>query len=223
MKKIFFVLISLFLITGCSVNYNVIINEDLSITERINIKENDDFYSTYYKTTRNNVLSGIIDNYKDLLEENNYKYTLNKGVNPTVTIERKYDNIDSFLNNSKFFNDYFDEIKYNVNGNIVTIETIGFNPNEEDNPDRFNVLELDVSITSVYNIINNNASSIDESTNTYHFIMNGDTTDFKILLEFDKSSKFNPFMKKLIMIIIAILMIIITWISLFVYSKKKKK
>ena len=222
MKKILFILISLFLITGCSVNYNVFIDENLSITENINISEDEEFYSTYYKTTRNNVLSGILDNYKDLLDENNYTYELVKGENPKIIIEKKYDNIESFLKNSKFFNDYFDEIKYNTSGNIVKIETIGFNPNEEDNPDRFYVKELDVAVTSSYNVTNSNASKINEDTNTYHFVMESDSTDFKILLEFDKTSKFNPFTKKLVMIIVAILIIIATWIGLYWYSKKKK-
>ena len=73
MKKIILALIVL-VVTGCSVNYNVKINDDFTINEKVEIKEDDKFYEQYYRTTRKNALNGILDNYSNILKNNNYRY-----------------------------------------------------------------------------------------------------------------------------------------------------
>ena len=219
MKKIV-ILLLLCLTTGCSVNYKVNINEDLTIIEEAEIKGNEAFYQPYYKTTKVNVLKELLEGYKETLIENNYDYELLENYNPSIKIKKQYNDINSYLNNSLLFNDYFEKINYTENNKNVKIETEGFNPNEEDNPDRFYVRDLDIAITCAYNVVNSNAVKIDKKTNTYHFQMDENTKEFKILLEFDTSSKFNPNIEIYVMILVGVLMVIASWI--FVYKSKRK-
>ena len=222
MTKKFLILIIMLLLTGCSVNYNISINDDLKVVEKASIRGSEKLYNTYYRNSKIDVLSSLLDNYEDELKNNNYEYKLNDTNEPYINIQKEYNGIEEFLNNSKLFNDYFDEISYNKDGNIVKIETIGFNPNEEDNPERFNVDNINIAITSKYEIKNSNASKIDEDNNIYYFNLNGNMDDFKILLEIDTSKKFDANKNQVLMIIIAIAILVMSWVIVLVVNRKKK-
>ena len=59
MKKWLLLIISIFLITGCKVEYNITINDNLSVSESVNMTGTDDFFDVYYKTLRINVIKMI--------------------------------------------------------------------------------------------------------------------------------------------------------------------
>ena len=63
---------------------------------------------------------------------------------------------------------------------------------------------------------------VDENTNTYYYNLSSKTENFKIMLEFDSSTKFNPNMKTMIKILILIGVIILTWFLVY-YSNRRKK
>ena len=223
MKKILFLVLSLFLITGCSVKYNLVINEDLSITEEAKLTGTSDFFANYYKTTKKNVLKTQLEQYQDILNENGYTYKLVEDTIPFVNVSKKYDNIDSFTKNSILFNDYFDEIKYTSSGNIKKLETIGFNENNPDDPGRFNVKELEIKITCPYKVKKQkkNDKKVNEKTNTYYYELS-EENEYKILLEFDSSKKFNPYAKAIIAILICLAIIVVSWSTIYILNKKKK-
>ena len=74
--------------------------------------------------------------------------------------------MEEYLQNGKLFNDYFDEINYHKDGDIVKITTNGFNPVDDDVPERFYIDNLEIAITSSYKVINHNATRISKDTNT---------------------------------------------------------
>ena len=221
MKKIVILIIALFLVTGCSVKYNIVINEDLSVNEEAKITGTKDLYQIYYKTTKKHVLEDLIGVYKEDLDMNNYQYELVEDKEPYVFVNKKYDSIKDYINNSKLFNDYFDEIKYIENDNIKKIETIGFKENDIDDPERFNVQELEISITCPYVVRLHNAKDVNKETNTYYYELTSENN--KILLEYDASKKFNPHSDLIKSLIIAFIVIVIIWIAVIILTKKNKK
>ena len=221
MKKVLIIL-SCLILTGCNVKYNVLIDDGLKVSENIMVEGDEELYDTYYKTSRNKVLKNFLDMYNSDLEQNGYSYELVKGEYPHIKINKDYNNIGDYLDNSKMFNGYFDKINYNKDGNIIKIETQGFNPNISDDPGRFYVSDLDIAIKCFYKVTNHNASEVDEKTNTYHFILKSDTEDFKILLEFDSSRKFNPYLKTILTIFVSLLIIVLVWIIVYFLNRKKK-
>ena len=222
MKKKILLVILLLLLTGCSVKYNVAINEDLSINEKASLTGTSDFFANYYKTTKKKVIKDSLELYQDTLKENGYSYELVESDIPYVKVDKKYHSISDYTKNSILFNGYFDEVKYTENGNIKKIETIGFNENNPDDPDRFYVRELEISITCPYKVKSHNASRVNTKTNTYYYELN-EESDYKILLEFDASKKFNPNESAIIAIIICILIIMVTWTTFYILNKKKNK
>ena len=221
MKKIILLVISLLLVTGCAVKYNVVINEDLTLTEEAKLTGTSSFFDIYYKTTKTNVIKSMIDIYKDILDENKYTYELKEGTTPYVLVSKKYDSVSDYTNNSILFNGYFDEVKYTEDGNIKRIETMGYMPNDPDNPDRFNIKELEISITCPYKVKNHNAKGYNKETNTFYYELNSDSD--KILLEYDVSKKFNPHEDVLKTIIISLVILIVVWVSFILFIKKEKK
>ena len=220
MKKILLLIISLLLITGCSVEYNIEIGEDLKVTEEVKMTGTSDFFSNYYKTTKKNVLLSFLEDYKDILKEKGYEYELIEGQTPYVLAKKTYNNINEYINDSIMFNDYFDEIKYTENNNKIKIETIGFNENNPDNPDRFNVNELLIKIKSFYKVENHNAYDIDKKTNTYYYQLNDDC-NYKVMIELNTNSKFRWIDKMYIIIIVGALIMIASWIFVIVMKKKE--
>ncbi len=221
MKKIIMLILGLFLLTGCAVKYNLVINDDLSVVEEAKLTGTDNFFANYYKTTRTNVLKDNIEIYQDILDENNYQYELKEDTVPYVLVTRKYNDALDYVNNSKLFNDYFDEVKYTEDGDIKKIETIGFHENDIDNPERFIVSELEITIKCPFEVKNHNAQKVDESENVYYYKL--DNENNKILLEYDVSKKYNPNAEIIRIIIICILIIIACWITVIVLNKKSKK
>ncbi len=221
MKKIVILILAIFLVTGCKVKYDVVINEDLSVKEEAKLTCTDDTFSVYYKTTRVNVLKSFIDMYKDFLDEKEYQYELKEEDNPYVLVTKKYDNPSDFVNNSILFNDYFDEVKYTEKDNIKKIETVGFHENESENQDRFDIKELEITINSPYQVVSHNAKKVDKRTNTFYYELNEKNN--KILFEYDANTKFNPNSDVIGTLIICLLMIVAIWIVIIYLNKKNKK
>lgn len=221
MKRIIVLLIAMFLITGCVAKYNLVINEDLTVTEEARLTGNDDFFHNYYRTTKKNVLKDFIDIYQTILDDKKYQYEIKNDSTPYVFLTKEYSSVNDYVNNSILFNDYFDEIKYTENGNIKRIETIGYNPNEPDNPDRFDIKELEIAIKCPYKVKNHTATKVDKMTNTYYYELNENND--RILLEYDISSKFNPNEDLIKTIIICVVIILGIWILVYYFSKKNNK
>lgn len=221
MKKITILIIALFLITGCSVKYNLVINEDLSIIEEAKLTGTDDFFATYYKTTRTNVLKSMIDIYQSSLEENNYQYELVEDSLPYVKVTRKYSNANEYVSSSILFNNYFEEVKYTEDGNLKKIETIGYNGNIPDDQEQFDIKELEIVITCPYEVKNHTAKKVNKETNTYYYELNEENN--KILLEYDISNKFNPKADLIKTLIIMGITLVLVWVIIIYLIKKNNK
>lgn len=223
MKKTILLIIALFLLTGCSAKYNASINEDLSIIEEAKLTGTESFFANFYKTTKKHVLEDFIDIYKNILDEKKYQYEIvtDKTKTPYVLVNKKYNTINEYIDNSMLFNGYFDKIKYTENGNIKKIETVGYHENDINDPERFDVKELEISITCAYKVKNHNAKEVNKKTNTYYYELNK-KNGYKILLEFDASKKFNPSDEILNTILICLGIIVLAWLLILILNKRKK-
>ena len=220
MKKIGLLIIFVLLLTGCSVKYNSVINEDLSVSEEAKLTGTTEFFSNYYKTTKANVLRDNLNVYKDILDENNYKYELIEEETPYIIVSNTYSKVSDYIDKSLLFNNYFDEIKYTENGDIKRIETIGYNANNPDDPNRFNVKKLEISFKCPFAVKEHNATSVDERNNIYYYELTPEN-DYKIIFEYDISKKYNPNKRMIETIIMCVAVVIVTWIAIIINKKNK--
>lgn len=222
MKKVFLLIILILLTGGCKVEYNLIVSEDLKIIETVNMTGTDDLFDIYYKSSKLNVVKMLLDEDKGVLDDNNYNYKIIEDTVPYVLADKEYPDMETFTKNSIFYKQYFESLEYEENDGIITLKTNGFKPNDPEDPSRYDIKDLTISITSKYRIVDSNADRINKKTNTYYWELDNDE-DFSILLSYDSDIKFNPYINTYIMVIISVLIIIITWIIVWYTERNDKK
>lgn len=219
MKKKWFLIIVILLLTGCSVEYNVDINKE-NVTEQVIIYESQDFYDIYSKTSKLNALKELLSYEEETLNNNNYKYEIVGDKNPYILITREYRDITDYCQNTIFYKDYFDNLKCEGKDDIISIETLDYHKIDAFDPSKYLVDNLSIKVKSYYNIDKSNSSSIDSRNNVYSWNMSNNE-EFKVNLDVDTNSIFIKPVYYYVGIIIII--IVIVWIIIICYYKNRKK
>lgn len=212
--KIFIIGILLILVTGCSGNYNLKINDDMSINEELYLTI-DNSNNTYTKTLKifkeNNIPE---DDYEVVLSDNNVRITYNK----------KYDSIEEYLLNSKVYHELIDEIQFNKSNNYIDLYVNQKLKVSNDNGIKMNgtnLVDLDVlqiNIENPFDVIFSNAEIVNDNVYTWT-IKKGDT-EKKIQMQFKPSLNIFPYKQVAVLstVIVCILIIIFT-----IYGRYKKR
>lgn len=211
------------MMTGCKVEYNLTILEDLKIEESLNMTASEEIFNNYYKNSKLSVVKRLLDEDKATLDENNYHYEIVEDSIPYVLADKEYSDMETFTKNSIFYKQYFESLECEEKDGIITLKTKGFEPNDPENPNRYYIKDLTISITSKYKIVDSNANKVNKKTNTYYWSIDNNTTDFSLMLSYDSNVKFNPYINTYIMIFVSILIIIITWVIIWYFDQKEKK
>ena len=185
MKKILFILITCLLLTGCTVNYNLEINDNNfkeTITGSVLNKELDTNNST------------SINNYSFLLSEEQPSFYKNENIFYNKTTNNAQDRIDfdynyifneNNFNNSRIINECFNNHVYEYKDNKYYLVVSGkFNCNYSET--------TNINITTDYNVTSNNAQKI--KNNTYTWTINENNKDniyFFITINKTNKSSFN--------------------------------
>ncbi len=185
MKKCGLFIVSLFLLTGCSVKYNLIINEDNKVDETVIFSEKDDIIkqynsninngikdiATFYFSGENNISPEIKIDTTNINNKNN-NGTSNYGLSRTFSSISEY-------GNGLFFNYYFKNSSIELKNNNYTIFGSGFNWDSVKNLSndykyKFDVDNITIAIKLPYVVIENNATNINKNENIYYWIFNSD-------------------------------------------------
>lgn len=213
MKKIIVVLISLLLLTGCTIDYNLVIDKD-SIKETITgtaykeeyeVREEDsglNLFYTYINDDINPLISGDGLYNKDINEIDN-------GIN------YKYDFI--YKNNydkSKIINSCFENSNVKETDTYYSIELSG----------EFYCLysdKININVISNYVVLENNAKEV--NGNKYSWVID-DSSNVNIFLNISKEIKYEePSKTKFIstfQLVGLIIFVVLTGITYFLYRKK---
>ena len=222
MKKILLLILIVFLTSGCKVEYNLFINDDLNVTESLNMTGTDSLFDSFYKSSKLNVVKLLLDADKEQLDNNSYNYELIEDYIPYVLANKKYKDMKLYANDTIFYKQYFEDLVCDNKDGIVTLKTKDFKPNDPDDPSRYNIKELTIAITSKYKVIKHNADRFNEKTNTYYWDINANTVDFDLLFSFNSKIKFNPYINIYLMIFISLVVLLVTWISICWFYRKEK-
>ena len=214
MKRIILLLIFVFLLTGCSVNYNLDIKSDV-FTERIDadvlekeLTEDDKLSITSFA---NHNINAFFSNengyYLKKVEENNGKYN--------ITLSYDYD--PNSFSDSNILNNCFNDAKFEETDNYYYLSAYGdFNCQY--------AKKIKVNITSEFAALENNAKKVEGNTYTWYLEEGKEADIFLILSKNVKGKEIskNKFADKF-EIIGAIVFIILVAIVLLIYFKKYKK
>lgn len=223
MKKILLLIGCIFLITGCKVEYNLLINNDLTVSEKVMMTGTEEFFDIYYKSSKLNVINTTFtDREKKRLDDNGYQYEIVDAITPYVLAKKNYDNVLDFGNNTIFYEQYFEKIDVTNNDGIVSIKTGEFLPIEPDNPNRYDITKMVVEIKCAYDVIENNATKYDLKTNTYTWYIERDAKDFSINFSYDTNKIFSSDDNSdWLMIIGTIIVMVIVIVIAYIMKKQR--
>ena len=185
--KIFIIGILLILVTGCSGNYNLKINDDMSINEELylTIDNSNNAYTKTLKIFKENNIPE--DDYEVVLSDNNVRITYNK----------KYDSIEEYLLNSKVYHELIDEIQFNKSNNYIDLYVNQKLKVSNDNGIKMNgtnLVDLDVLQINIENPFDVNFSNAEiVNDNVYTWTIKKGDTEKKIQMQFKPSLNIFPY------------------------------
>lgn len=193
MKKIIMIFMIL-LLSGCSVNYKLKINNDLSLEENILVTTNASYFESLGPVESvyiNTIDLGMADkgyNYIHVADKGNY------GVNAT----KNFTSLDDFKSSSNSYKEIYDDIEIIQENNIVTINSVGnfktekfISQSEDDSSDDLSITNSYIAIEIPFEVLNSNADRVSKQDNIYYWdIDNNITKDKTIQISFDTNKKF---------------------------------
>lgn len=199
MKKIVLILIIL-LVSGCSVDYNVLLNYDLSVNEKVEfrIEDSDENYEKINNLFESNNISK--SNYKVTRVFDEIKIVYNK----------KYKNIEDYILNSVLYKQAFSEILIDKDQDKTSLKTSANFSNNNLSINKDNDLNFDylkVSFDSKLPVISSTADK--KEKNKYVWEYNGDSKEKNINITFKNRASIVTFRSILVSVLIIVSSILI--------------
>ena len=178
MRKIKYVLVILIvlLFTGCSGNYNLTFNKDLTVNEELNVSI--DNIDDNYEKTHQLFENGNIDRDK-------YEIVI---IDDKVNIryKEKYKSFADYYLNSNLYKMIFEEIEYKKDNTGMSIKAeTNLKLDDKDNQNIINsydINDLKINITIPFSVSKSNASSVKD--NTYTWVLNKNDTYKNISIDY---------------------------------------
>ena len=213
--KIFIIGILLILVTGCSGNYNLKINDDMSIDEELYLTI-DNTNNTYTKTLKifreNNIPE---KDYEVVLSDNNVRITYNK----------KYDSMEEYILDSKIYHELIDEIQFNKSNDYIDLYVNQKLKLSNDNikSNGTNLVDLDVlqiNIENPFSVNYTNAEIVND--NVYPWTIKKGDIEKKIQMQFKPSLNVFPYKQVAVLSTVIICSLIIIFTIYRRYKKRQK-
>ncbi len=224
-KKIIIVFI-IFIVSGCSVKYNLTINQDGSVNETVVAQENTKKMESMTRLKGDNAVNYLYKMF-NRGDSNISISSVSDTYNTTATAVKIHNSIDEYASNFK--SDVFDNINLTKENDNINIETnqsklLGNNSN-------YSLLydEIEVNIKVPYEVVSNNADKV--SGSTYSWNINKNTGLKNIKLSYIEGNKKNNINIKLndktfnisyVVISISGIILVLLILVLMVYRKNRK-
>lgn len=210
MKKIKYILLILivFILTGCSGDYNLTFNKDLSINEELNIliDNNDNTYERTLDLLKKAEIDP--DKYEIMIDKDKVK----------IVYKETYTSFENYYLNSKLYRSLFENIEYEKDNTGMSINTKSrFKLNDKNNQSIINAYDIDnfkINLSIPFNVTENNADSIKD--NTYTWNLNNSDTYKEINLKYDYRNDRVPsivLISTIVIISVGIILYIIIYLS----------
>ncbi len=220
-RKFLFIIFIIILCSGCRAEYNLTINDDLSVEENVLATEDEEFFEEYEKSSMGRVVGFILEPYLDTLNENGYVTNSHiTSARSGATISKHFDSVEDYANNTIFASQYSDKVNYSKDGNQITLSIKGQFSKAEQDQTRFPIDEAAISIKLPFKVIENNADKVNGDVYTWLFDEN-DTKEREIKIIFDKSKIKKDINYWYVGIVIGIIILLI--VLFMVYNKVRSK
>lgn len=210
--KILILVLSVVLLTGCSGNYNLKINKDLSVEENLYLTI--DNTSDAYKNTLK-----IFDDNK--IDKNNYDVSVS-GNNVVIEYNEKFKTIDQYLLNSKIYHQLFDNISYNKTEKYIDLYT-SQNLKLKGNSYIGNTSDIDVlqiNVQMPFKMISDNSDISNDDI--YTWTIDKNTENKKIAMHFTADPQSFPYAQVIVISLVVIALTVFAIMIIRMYKEKQQ-
>lgn len=224
--KLIVVLLIVLLTSGCSVEYNLTLNEDNTISETIIAKDKTDRIESLTNLKGKQAVTYLYDMFKR--EDENIKFNYRQDDTYThATASMSYDNVGDYTDNFK--SDVFSNIELIRDNDLVTIKADQselLNKNES-----YSLIydDITINIEIPYEVTKNNADKIRGNVYTWYVKESKDLK--RIEISYKESSKIDSVNVKINdkmyninygIIALSVIILVVGLIVIFVYHNNKK-
>ncbi len=226
MKNKIIILLSLFLLTGCTVNYNLDIDKDFNVVETLNVLVNkDDFEINYdsYKEGVDSVFDKINGELKYKLSD--YKIKKRKN-NINVLFKNEYISQSEFVLSSFMKNANAKIENYKKGNNDIFQILINYDFNDLINTRKYSNIPIDdmtLTIDFPYKVISSNADKTEKNKLTWDLKSLKESRSFYIEYDQNEIVKSNKINYLLLSIILALIVLMILIIIVILRKRRKDK
>lgn len=224
--KLLILLAFVFLVSGCSVKYNLTINEDSSINEEVIASENTNRLEAKTRLKGEQAFNYLYNMFKRHDEDINTNYSTKNAITyGTARVIHK----DIYDFASKFSSDIFERVEVLKNDDEITITTTQKDKLGSGSVTSYVYDDIEINISIPFKVIENNADSISKNTYTWNIKKNEKEKIIKIVYrdnEFPNQANIkinnNKYNLKYEYFIIGGIVLIILSIVIYVFIKGKK-
>lgn len=219
-------LLIILLLSGCSVEYNLTINEDNTISETVIAKEKTRRMESLTNLKGKQAVTYLYDMFKRKDENINFNY-IEDDIYTYATASTSHNNIDKYC--SRFSSDVFNNIEIQKKDENITINIYQSKLLGEGTSYSLIYDDITVNIKIPYLVTENNADSVKGDVYTWYI---RDSKDLKnINITYKESSKKDNVSVKINdktyninygIIVVSVIIIVVSIIVLFVYIKNRK-
>lgn len=224
--KILMLLIFVFLVSGCSVEYNLVINEDSSINEEVVASENTNRLEAKTRLKGEQAFNYLYNMFKRDNEDISTNYSEKNSI-AYGTARTIHTDIDDFA--SKFSSDIFEKVEVLRNEDEIILTTTQKDMIGTDLTTSYIYDNIEINITIPFKVIEHNADSISKNTYTWKIEKNQEKKTIKIVYKDNElpnraniKINNNKYNLKYEYFIVGSIILIILSIIVFVFIKSKK-
>lgn len=226
MKKITYMLCMfiLFGLTGCTLNYNLKVNDDMLIEENLNILETNNFLSTV-TLNKEDFINDLINQYSSMDEYVDYNYnTILKSDISGAEANKSFLDFYDYRNKNLLYKYFFSNIDINEQGDVLSLKFVAVTKNDlfSSNSQELSTLDnANISISLPFVVISSNADVIDSENNIYTWKYNEDNYNKNIEITFDKNNAFKSKISIEMYVLFGIIVIFVSTLIYVFYRYKK--
>ena len=222
-KKIILVIMMIMLCAGCKAKYSLTIDESGAVEETAVLTESSEFFENYEHSSVGRVIGFILEPHMTELNDNKYEVKNNVSSSDSgVILKKKYDSIEDYTNKTILYSQFSDDrMKYEKNGNKVSLSIKGQFLKASQDPNRFAVQDAVIAITVPYKVTDNNADKV--SGNTYYWNFGEkDEQEREIKITYDSSKIKGKSDISSVIILLSVILVVLV-ILFYVYKNFKNK
>ena len=183
LKKVIFVVIFMFLLSGCDVTYNLKINKNLSVTEKIVALEEEEFNDLAHDYLLDRISVAFSSRYDEF-----YDYSaISKNTKTGNKLIRSYNSLNEYKDQSNVFLDLIDNYSITETLNIINLNIVLSDDIYNTDDMAYTIIpeNININIELPFKVTNTNADTQDG--NTYSWKIDKNNRNANIMLSFDKN------------------------------------